>query len=142
MIARGEQDLMLDWLLDERINAMGGTEIRLYKADVLISPDMPFSDLDDNQPTFTGYNPITASAGWGRILDILTGKRAITKASGAEWNPTDGVNLPQVIYGFWLYNPDTGFTAARRFDTPLPVMAPGDAIMFYPTITFEDSFSF
>lgn len=94
-------------------------------------PTLVLSDL--TLATFTGNAAKVAGAvvpvfysdpSTGDYIGLL-----VEPAGGWKWTPSDGVNLPQTIYGYaCLNNAKDTLLATQLFDPPLLITAPGQLI--------------
>ena len=104
------------------------------------SEDLVAADLD--LATFTGSTPIPGATGAQNVgIDPVTLAQVIEikpPIGGYRWEATDGVDLPQTIYGYGLFNEALSTVlAVQALPTPITLTEAGQFIdIDSATLTF------
>lgn len=112
-----------------------GLQIGLVKGPFTPGPNLTKADLvTAGLADFTGSTPKDVLAGAPPVLvDPNTGEQVIQiePATGAfVWTPSDGVNLPQQIHGYYLEGKTTlgPFLCASLLDSPVTLSTAGEYV--------------
>lgn len=124
----------LQTLLAEDVGTLAAAAVKhvhLIKEAFTPSAETDFTALDEAD--FTGSTAKNAPAGnQSAYRDPTTGQlvvELIPPAGGWHWQATDGVNLPQTIYGWCLTDLANGDTfGSGLFDEPILLQQAGDGL--------------
>lgn len=105
--------------------------IKLFKNDVTPNVTTLIGDLE--VADFTGYVEQTVTA-WGEpYLDAINGGVSLT-APSHQFVTTDPTTVPNTIYGYWVEDATGKLIQCGRFDDPIPMGFPNDAIPLMVTL--------
>lgn len=137
MLPRPQMENLVDLYLTGPINGGAGSEVALFKNDIVPSASTVLGDLEEAD--FPNYSRATLPNPLIRGTDPATGKIGIyADTPGTTWITNADTDLPQTIYG-WYYVSDGGALAAvQRFPVPITLTGTGQVITFDPILLFEN----
>lgn len=123
------------FLADAFRTALAAGHIKLFKSDLVPSPETPLADFLANEADYTGYAAI-AVANWNVpiLADVSGYEMNCPLVQFATGSPTTVGNL----IGGWFYE-DAGNTTGvvfGTFATPVPMEVPGQGIPLAPRLVF------
>jgi hypothetical protein len=84
---------------------------------------------------FPGYaRQIVASAAWG--APFLSLDTALSLGPPVQFVRGIGVQAPSNVYGYYVLQEGGNIIWAQAFDTPVPIVNPGDTVLFAPQFSF------
>lgn len=112
--------------------SLNGAKVHLYKNDYTPGPGSRLTDLIEAD--FTGY-AASAALVWGSTFtDEL--HNAVAAAASVQFNDT-GEAVTNTVYGYYVTDgAGAVLLYAERFDSPVPMTGPAQAIVVLPEFSF------
>jgi hypothetical protein len=115
--------------------APGNIQLCLFNAVHAPLPMDTAATYNAIECTFPGYaRQVVASAAWGAPFISLN--TALSLGPGVTFVRGIGVQAPSTVNGYYVLQAGGNIIWAQQFDTAVPIVNPGDTVLFVPQFSF------
>lgn len=134
MLPQPQINNLVDQFVAGPLNGGAGSEIKLFVNDHHPSASTVLADL--TEASWGGYSAAGPTSSWFAFDDPETGLRTVDITATALYTATTGVDLPQVVYGFFVVSDGGELAAAQRLPQPLTMASTSMAMIIDTAIKF------